>query len=133
VQEFSLNNLVLEHSQWTFSRHLSSMAESFILEFSARHVRYFPSSSTLGTKLRMLSVSLFSENYKINPNVNTIKLTSRLAFYKKCKIPFSQKELDSKCQQQRSALDRSCFQYCLIPFFTFYLTWIAFNCHCWDI
>lgn len=46
----------LRYSQWTLRRHLSSKALSLISGFSARHVRYFPSSSMTGTKLRTLTL-----------------------------------------------------------------------------
>jgi hypothetical protein len=44
------------YSQWTLRRHLSSKALSLISVFSARHVRYFPSSSMTGTKLSTLTL-----------------------------------------------------------------------------
>lgn len=45
------------YSHSTLSSHLSSMTAPGILGFSARQVRYFPSSSIVGTNLRMLRVT----------------------------------------------------------------------------
>lgn len=41
--------------QWTTSLHLSSIALSGMNGFSARHVKYFPSSSTTGINVRTLN------------------------------------------------------------------------------
>jgi len=51
------------YSQWTSSLHLSSRADSGMEGFSARHVRYLPSSSIPGTNVRMLMVWLPSSAY----------------------------------------------------------------------
>lgn len=49
--------------QWTFSLHLSSNALSCITGFSARQVKYFPSSSITGIKESMLKPSPFCSVY----------------------------------------------------------------------
>ncbi|EZA59925.1 hypothetical protein X777_16128, partial [Ooceraea biroi] len=53
---FSVSPILKLTTGWycTSSRHLSSSALSGMSGFSARHVKYLPSSSMVGTKLRML-------------------------------------------------------------------------------
>jgi len=55
---FSVSPILKLTTGWycTSSRHLSSNALSDIVGFSARHVKYLPSSSIVGTKLRILKL-----------------------------------------------------------------------------
>ncbi|KYN36890.1 hypothetical protein ALC56_08681 [Trachymyrmex septentrionalis] len=55
---FSVSPILKLTTGWycTSSRHLSSNALSGIAGFSARHVKYLPSSSIVGMKLRMLKL-----------------------------------------------------------------------------